>query len=72
MTGFSHEVSQEEWVRIGESVGCWEGKLSGTEREGMEMMREGLDGEVHWIRPAHDGLRVVLCPDGRVWDETYT
>ncbi|KAG8220051.1 hypothetical protein J3R82DRAFT_1068 [Butyriboletus roseoflavus] len=72
MTGFNHDVSQEEYVRIGESVGEREGELNATERKGTEMMREGLEGEVHWVRPAHDGLRVLVCTDGRVWDETYT
>lgn len=75
MTGFNHDVSQEEYVRIGESVGEREGREgepSAAERKGTEMMREGLGGEVHWVRPAHDGLRVRVCADGRVWDETYT
>jgi phosphoribosyl 1,2-cyclic phosphodiesterase len=70
MTGFNHDVSQEEYVRIGE--GREEGTESGTVREGIAMMREALEGEVHWVRPAHDGLRVFLGRDGRVWDETYT
>ena len=67
MTGFNHDLSQEEYVRIGEGVG--EGKAV---REGIAMMREALEGEVHWVRPAHDGLRVFLGRDGRVWDETFT
>ncbi|KAH0838540.1 hypothetical protein J3R83DRAFT_6859 [Lanmaoa asiatica] len=70
MTGFNHDVPHEEYVRMGEREG--EGRLSDTERKGIELMREGLEGEVHWVRPAHDGLRVILCRDGRVWDETYT
>lgn len=69
MTGFDHDVSQEEYVRIGEGVGEGEGD---TVREGMAMMREALEGETHWVRPAHDGLRVFLDREGRVWDETYT
>ncbi|KAI9572702.1 beta-lactamase-like protein [Boletus coccyginus] len=69
MTGFDHDVSQEEYVRIGEGVGEGEGD---TVREGIEMMREALEGETHWVRPAHDGLRVLLDGGGRVWDETYT
>lgn len=72
MTGFNHDVSQEEYVRMGESVGgVLDGEVNDTEREGIEMMREGLEGETHWVRPAHDGLR-VMCRGGRVWDETYT
>ncbi|KAF8559358.1 hypothetical protein OG21DRAFT_1431426 [Imleria badia] len=74
MTGFNHDVSQEEYVRIGEGVmgQGGEGEETGTVRKGIEMMREGLEEEVHWVRPAHDGLRVHLDRDGRVWDETYT
>lgn len=73
LIGFNHDVSQEEWVRIGEKLGERDGlgeDLSENERKGIEMMREGLEGELHWVRPAHDGLR-VMYQDGRVQDETY-
>lgn len=73
LTGFNHDVSHEEYVRIGEGVGVGgEREESGNVGKGIEMMREGLEGEVHWIRPAHDGLRAVILPDGRVYDDTYT
>lgn len=73
MTGFNHEVSHEEYVRMGESAGGREerdGELGETERGGVELMRGGMEGEVRWVRPAHDGLRVVVS-GARVWDETY-
>ncbi|KAF8446214.1 beta-lactamase-like protein [Boletus edulis BED1] len=69
MTGFNHDVSQEEYVRIGEGLG---GEESSAVRKGIELLREGLEGEVHWVRPAHDGLRVRVDDGGRVWDDTYT
>ena len=74
MTGFNHDVSHDEYVRIGESVGAGIGEVCDGEvlRTGIDMMREGLEGEVHWVRPAHDGLRVLVGAGGGVWDETYT
>ena len=73
MTGFNHDVSQEEYVRIGEGVEQgWEGRESSAVKKGLALLREGLEGEVHWVRPAHDGLRVFLDRAGRVRDETYT
>lgn len=72
MTGFNHDVSQEEYVRIGEGVIGQGGEENETVKRGIEMMREGLEGEVHWVRPAHDGLRLHIDRAGRVWDETYT
>ncbi|KAG9314608.1 PRELI-like family-domain-containing protein [Chiua virens] len=50
MTGFNHDVSHEEYTRIGERVGSWatEGLENDTVRRGVELMRGGLEGEVHW------------------------
>lgn len=73
-TGFGHEVSNEEYETIFQSL---EGigkrvdsaKLSNHERRGIELVDEGLP---LWIRPAFDGLRVWISADGDVKDEGYT
>ncbi|KAF9066089.1 beta-lactamase-like protein [Rhodocollybia butyracea] len=70
LLGFSHKVSQEEYVTITEAVGgadIDESALSVSEKEGLGMI--GV-GEPFWIRPAHDGLRVVV-DRGLVRDDTF-
>jgi len=69
-TGFSHEVSHDEWVTLGEAVGGKEkeGELTDLEEKGMKFIHPG---EKVWIRPAHDGLRVFIDAGGNLWDETY-
>ncbi|KAI4528246.1 hypothetical protein K525DRAFT_291266 [Schizophyllum commune Loenen D] len=44
-----------------------------TEKEikGIELALEALKGARPWVRPAHDGLHVILDGDGNVHDETY-
>lgn len=74
LTGFSHRISHEEYVTITEAVGgkSLEGVvLTEIERKGMEMIAATeTDARPIWIRPAHDGLRIVLSRKGVV-DETY-
>jgi hypothetical protein len=71
LTGFSHEVSHEEYVTITEAVG---GKfknksdLTESEKTGLELVQD--EGQL-WVRPAHDGLRLFINGDGTVEDETY-
>lgn len=72
LTGFSHDVSHDEYVTIGKAAGGDEPKdtthMSIMERRGAEMIREG---KPVWIRPSHDGLRVFVSSDDSVLDETY-
>ncbi|TFK36806.1 beta-lactamase-like protein [Crucibulum laeve] len=71
LTGFGHEVSHEEYVTIGEVVGGAEiplERLTEVEKQGLELVGEEKG---FWVRPAHDGLRVLVASDGRVKDETY-
>lgn len=71
LTGFSHEVSHEEYVTITEAIG---GKLKNkndlteSEKTGLELVQSG--GQI-WVRPAHDGLRLFINKDGSVYDESY-
>lgn len=73
LTGFSHDISHDEYVTIGRAAGA-EGpnldttRMSVMERRGTEMIREG---KPVWIRPSHDGLRVFVSSDDSVIDETY-
>ncbi|KAF9458325.1 beta-lactamase-like protein [Collybia nuda] len=71
LTGFGHRVSHDEYITIGEAVGGITKdleRLSETERAGLELIKKG---KAVWVRPAHDGLRVFIEGDGRVWDESY-
>lgn len=71
LTGFGHEVTHDEYVSIGEVVGGAVKdmeQLSGTVKKGLALIHEGNS---LWLRPGHDGLRVFVEEDGRVWDETY-
>jgi Beta-lactamase superfamily domain len=71
LTGFGHEVSHDEWVRLGEIVGGAafdRAELTEGELEGIEMLGEerGL-----WVRPCFDGLRVCISSSGDVEDGVY-
>ncbi|KAG0703157.1 beta-lactamase-like protein [Suillus ampliporus] len=72
MTGFSHDISHDEYITIGKAAGGNVPKdttsMSDMERRGVEMIREG---KPVWIRPSHDGLRVFVSSDDSVKDETY-
>lgn len=73
---FSHEISHEEYVRIAEVVesgGIIPSGLSKHEQDGVEaaLLSVGReDSDVMWLRPAHDGL-LVLIENGEPVDETY-
>ncbi|KAJ7630519.1 beta-lactamase-like protein [Roridomyces roridus] len=69
LLGFSHEVSHEDYVAIGEVIGGAETPVEPTEHvaKGLTMIGEG---EPIWLRPAHDGLRIHISQD-HVTDETY-
>lgn len=72
LTGFSHDISHDEYVTIGKAAGGESPRdttrMSIMERRGTEMIREGKPA---WIRPSHDGLRVFVSSDDSVIDETY-
>lgn len=75
LTGFSHDVSHEEYVKLTEIVGGAEynaESLSANERAGLELLGHG---PCQWVRPAHDGLRIFVKPseegEAIVTDETY-
>ncbi|KAF8640384.1 hypothetical protein AX17_000054 [Amanita inopinata Kibby_2008] len=64
LTGFSHEVSHEEYVTIGEMVGGQakdRAELTEMEKIGAEMVG---GGKQIWLRPGHDGLRVLIGNGG--------
>ncbi|KIK71381.1 hypothetical protein GYMLUDRAFT_33540 [Collybiopsis luxurians FD-317 M1] len=70
LLGFSHQVTHDEYVTITEAVGgaeLDESKLTKSEKEGLEQIGTG---DPLWVRPAHDGLRVVI-EQGLVRDDTY-
>ncbi|EFI28660.1 hypothetical protein CC1G_13686 [Coprinopsis cinerea okayama7 len=71
LTGFGHEVSHDEYVRLGEIIGGTSfnlEELSDCERRGVGLIgsERGL-----WVRPSHDGLRVFVGEEGDVRDESY-
>ncbi|KAI6134090.1 beta-lactamase-like protein [Pisolithus croceorrhizus] len=75
LIGFSHDLHHEEWVTIAKAAGNDPIDLSNKSRsvcEGVAMiLEEKDDGEERWVRPTHDGLRVLVAKDGSVRDETY-
>ncbi|KAF6766506.1 beta-lactamase-like protein [Ephemerocybe angulata] len=60
LTGFSHEVSHDEYVKLGEIIGGAEHPvetLTAIEKAGLELIGSERG---HWVRPAYDGLRVSI------------
>lgn len=74
LTGFSHDVAHDEYVKLGEIVGGMEYEidtLTENEKAGLQLLGEG---DNLWMRPAHDGLRIsVAGVDGsaEVSDSSY-
>lgn len=69
--GFSHELSHDEWVTIGEAV---DGRTDGKEslRPVARMALEKVDpGSPMWVRPASDGLKISISTAGTVRDDEY-
>lgn len=73
-TGFSHDVSNDEYETIfqsleNKSVNLGSAKLTKHERRGIDLVEEGLP---LWMRPAFDGLRLWISAEGEVKDEGYS
>ncbi|OCH96706.1 hypothetical protein OBBRIDRAFT_787275 [Obba rivulosa] len=71
LLGFSHEVSHDEYVAMGEAVGGKElapKALTALVRKGLAITEEG---QPIWVRPAFDGLKVVISGGEGVQDEAY-
>ena len=72
LTGFSHDVSHDEYITLGEVIGgrtiADNAPLTKMEREGLAMISAG---DNIWVRPAHDGLKVSITGDGGVKDGSY-
>lgn len=72
LTGFSHLVTHEDYVTLGEVIGgriiTDSERLTTQEREGLALID---DGAHVWVRPAHDGLRIFISKEGEVTDESY-
>lgn len=85
LTGFGHEVSHDEYLTITEAIELDDSELSRVVKKsqlggevsvnverGLELVRERRgDGKKIWMRPAFDGLKIVLGEDGVVRDEGY-
>ena len=72
LLGFGHEIGFDEYARVGEILGgapVGDAPLSSGEKKCLDVL-EKEKGEPLWLRPAHDGLRVIV--DGLdVRDETF-
>jgi hypothetical protein len=91
LTGFSHKVSHDEYVTLGEVIQRGSDTImvqpQSTDRvqKGLALIKKYFTGlsSSHqqalidtgakgiWLRPAHDGLRVSISPEGAVNDGTY-
>lgn len=71
LLGFSHEMSHDDYVAVGEAAGGKE--LSETELALLKQrdLECAYKGRQIWVRPAFDGLRVCVSDDGTVRDESY-
>jgi hypothetical protein len=66
LTGFSHEVSHEEWetiLPIAEGVRPCAEELKDTRKVARDAIGLVGEGEKAWIRPAYDGMRVWIEGD---------
>lgn len=78
LVGFTHDLTHEEYSEILESVlGEKDSTVASSEEVQMaiELVKdEGSEGhgegegtaKRYWVQPAHDGLRLVITPDGDV------
>ncbi|KZT74906.1 hypothetical protein DAEQUDRAFT_720095 [Daedalea quercina L-15889] len=71
LLGFSHDLHHDDWVTITEAAGGEKpegSKLAMLDKYGLRGLHEA---DTVWVRPAFDGLRVIVHPDGSVRDEAY-
>lgn len=71
LTGFGHEVSHDEYAKVGRIVGGEQfaaESLSKGEQKCVGLLEEG---EHIWVRPAHDGLQLLVSSDNMIIDNTY-
>ena len=75
LTGFGHEVSHDEYVTMLEAVGGrkkFDHPLTSVERQGLALIQDGIEEEKPiWVRPAFDGLRVLVSEDSKARDDEY-
>lgn len=84
MTDIGHYVGHDEWVAIGERLervrsgettehehGGQESGMTEVVRRGLNMVPEAGEGKPVWLRPAHDGLRLVVSKERVLEDGTY-
>ena len=70
-TGFSHELTHEDWVAIGEALGGRTDIKEGL-RPVARMALEKVEGsDSFWVRPSFDGLKISISRDGDIRDGEY-
>lgn len=74
LTGFCHEVTHDEYVNITSALQTHDFQHSSAMLSELETsaLSTIAKGNPLWIRPAHDGLRVLVDPHGGARDETYS
>ncbi|KAK7049089.1 beta-lactamase-like protein [Favolaschia claudopus] len=70
LTGFCHEATHEEFVTITSVVGGAVQRPSSLSKKEARALATIEPGNPVWVRPAYDGLRVVINPDRTVNDGT--
>lgn len=84
MVGFTHDLTHDEYVEMmrcveeGVGTGCSSNGCNVREDgydEISEKVRYGLsvigEGKKIWARPAYDGLRVTISPEGKILEDGY-
>ena len=65
LVGFTHDLTHEEYLEILATVSGKEIAVDSSAK--VRMAVELIEGEgEQWVQPAHDGLRVIIMPDGGV------
>ncbi|KLO05756.1 hypothetical protein SCHPADRAFT_946650 [Schizopora paradoxa] len=71
ITGMSHDVSHDEYEEI---LAALEGRMLTAPPSSSDIVLQGRkiigEGKSLWARPAFDGLRLVVSPDGTVSEKT--
>lgn len=69
--GFSHELTHDEWVSIGEAMDGRPVTKEGLRPSARMALEKVEGGEPLWVRPSFDGLKISISPDGDIRDEEY-